>query len=277
MNSVLSQGGYMKLSLRIQVMVIGILVLVCGAAMAQVPRSMSYQGRLTNSAGEPVPDGSYSIFFRIYNAAEDGTMLWSSDRKTVEVEGGLFSVRLGPFQNNLFSSDSSRWLGIMILGDDEIYPRTQLQTVPYAFYAGAAAPSTPIMWSGGCSHHGQAAGNNRYCADVEDFNTAEGYLTVASSGTFTVETAGYYRVNAWSANLSDVSAYVRVLKNGSPIHETSQNTQGGWVTLTADITWYFDEGDTIYVEYYSNNGDYAFYSYDGNCCYSRLQITYVGP
>jgi len=267
----------MKPVLRFRVLLVSVLVLVCGTALAQVPRSMNYQGRLTDNSGDPVADGDYSIFFRIYDAAEDGSILWSSDRMTVGIADGLFSVRLGPFQTDLFSADSSRWLGIAIAGNDEIYPRTQLRTVPYAFYAKAAAPSSPIMWSGGCSSHGQSSGMVTYCTDVEDFNTATGYLTVTSGGTFTVETAGYYRINAWAANMGTTSAHVTILKNGAAIHETVQNTQGEWVTLTGDVTWYFDAGDTFRVDYYSNSGDYNYYSYDGNCCYSRLQVTYVGP
>ncbi|NIP41715.1 MAG: hypothetical protein GWO41_12635 [candidate division Zixibacteria bacterium] len=258
-------------------MLFSLLIFLWNDTAAQVPRTMNYQGRLTDNAGEPVEDGDYTIFFKIYDAAEDGSILWSSDRMIVGVEDGMFSVRLGPFQNTLFSSDSSRWLGITVLGDDEIYPRTQLVTVPYAFYAKESAPSTPIMWSGGCSSHGQLVGLLTYCTDVEDFNTASGYLNVTPGGTFTVETAGYYRINAWTANLSALAAHATVIKNGSPIYENSYNTQGDWVTLMADVTWYFESGDTFRVDYYSNSGDYNYYSYDGSCCYSRLQVTYVGP
>lgn len=267
----------MKSSWRFQMLLIGVLILSWSIADAQVPRSMNYQGRLTDTAGDPVADDDYSIFFKIYNTAEDGTILWSSDRLMVSVVDGLFSVRLGLFQNDLFSSDSSRWLGVTVAGDNEIYPRSQLQTVPYAFYAKEAAPSTPIMWSGGCSTHGQTHGILTYCTDVEDFNTATGYLTVTSGGTFTVLTAGYYRINAWAANESTTSAHVTIYKNGSKIFENSQNTQSEWVTLSADVTWFFGEGDTFHVGYYSNSGDYNYYSYDGICCYSRLQVSYVGP
>jgi len=260
-----------------RVLFVGVLLLICGAALAQVPRSMNYQGRLTDIAGVPVINGDYSIVFRIYGVADGGAAFWTSDRITVPVVDGLFSVRLGPFPGNMFSSDSSRWLGITVEGDAEISPRTQLRSVPYAFYAKEAELSRPIMWSGGCSSHGQSPGLVTYCTDVEDFNTAEGYLTVTSGGTFTVETAGYYRINAWTANLSTTAAHVTIFKNGSPIHENSYNTQDDWVTVTADVTWYFGEGDTFFVAYYSNSGDYNYYSYDGSCCYSRLQVTFVGP
>ncbi|MEW5924404.1 MAG: hypothetical protein AB1746_10485 [Candidatus Zixiibacteriota bacterium] len=259
-----------------QFLSVAIIILIFGLAMAQVPRTFNYQGRLTDNTGDPVADGDYSIFFAIYDAGEGGSILWTSDRLMVHVTDGLFSVRLGPFQDNLFSADSSRWLGIRVSGDDEISPRTQLVTAPYAFHAKSAELSGPIMWSGGCSTHGQTTGWNRYCTDNVDFNTTSGYLSVAASGVFTVETAGYYRINAWAANESDVAGLVRVMKNGGNIHENVQNTHAGWHTLSVDLTWYFAEGDTFEVDYYTD-GNYAYYNYDGSCCYSRLQVSYVGP
>ena len=254
-----------------------ILLIMGGFVYAEVPNYLNYQGYLTDDLGNPVADGDYSIYFKIYDAAEDGTILWSSDRMSVTVEDGLFAVPLGPFWYSLFSGEGERWLGITVGSDDEIYPRTKFMAVPYAVYANSAAPATPIMWSGGCSSHGQQVGLLTYCADVVDFNTAEGYLSVTSGGTFTVETAGFYRINAWSANLSSLAAHITILKNESPIMENSYNTQNDWTTLTADVTWYFMAGDTFKVQYYSNSGDYNYYSYNGDCCYSRLQVTYVGP
>ncbi|PKK83832.1 MAG: hypothetical protein CVT49_06765 [candidate division Zixibacteria bacterium HGW-Zixibacteria-1] len=266
----------MKKSFIPRLLLMAAIILISGLAVAQVPNSMNYQGRLTDGAGNPVADGDYSIFFKIYNAGEGGGILWTSDRMMVRIVDGLFSVRLGPFQDNLFSADSSRWLGITVSGDDEISPRTQLITAPYAFHAKSAELSSPIMWSGGCSSHGQSMGWNRYCTDVVDFNTASGYLSIATSGIFTVETAGFYRINAWAANESNTGGLVRIMKNGGNIHENVQNTQSEWHTLSVDLTWYFADGDTFEVDYYTD-GTYAYYSYDGNCCYSRLQVSYVGP
>lgn len=255
-----------------------LLILIWGGlASADVPEYLNYQGYLTDDQGAPVADGDYAIYFRIYDSAEDGTILWSSDRMSVTVEDGLFAVPLGPFWYGLFADGGERWLGITVGGDTEISPRTRFMAVPYAVYAHSAAPAVPIMWSGGCSSHGQTPGLLTYCTDVVDFNTAEDYLSVSSGGTFTVLQAGFYRINAWTANLSALGAHVTILKNGSPIMENSYNTQDEWTTISADITWYFGSGDTFVVQYYSNSGDYNYYSYDGNCCYSRLQVTYVGP
>ena len=51
---------------------------------------------------------------------------------------------------------------------------------------------TPIIWSGGSTTHGQASGWNIYRTDGVDFNTSEGYLSVAGNGTITVLIGGFY-------------------------------------------------------------------------------------
>ena len=206
---------------RVLVCAVGAIMLMGTIAFAEVPGTMNYQGRLTDLSGNPVTNGNYSIVFRMYAVADGGTAFWTSDRMTVSVVDGLFSVKLGPFAGNMFSSDSSRWLGITVEGDDEISPRTQLVSVPYAFHAKEAELSRPIMWSGGCASHGQTPGFTTYCTDVVDFNTTGGYLSVTDAGTFTVETAGFYRINAWTLNLSSTSASVGVYRNGTSIHESS--------------------------------------------------------
>jgi hypothetical protein len=110
--------------------------LLIQAASAEIPQAINYQGYLTDDLGDPVDDGDYSIVFKIYDSAEDGTLLWASVRTNVWVENGLFSCKLGPFQDNLFASDTSRWLAIRIGADpDDISPRSQLIAVSYAYHA----------------------------------------------------------------------------------------------------------------------------------------------
>ncbi len=62
---------------------------------------MNFQGRVTNSTGNPLAAGTYNMKFSIYSAASGGTLLWSEQRQNsastgVSVAtGGLFSVQLG--------------------------------------------------------------------------------------------------------------------------------------------------------------------------------------
>ncbi len=115
----------------------GLLVILCVIlSSAEVPQLINYQGRLTDNAGDPVPDGDYEITFRIYNAVVGGDELWTSNPQMVNVTGGLFDYKLGigePLPDDIFSGDTVRYLGITIGQGDEITPRTRLITVPYAY------------------------------------------------------------------------------------------------------------------------------------------------
>ena len=71
-----------------------ILVLLSSQLLGAVPTMINYQGRLTNSGGTPVPDGTYSVVFTIYDAASSGTSKWT-ETHSITTSSGLFSVRLG--------------------------------------------------------------------------------------------------------------------------------------------------------------------------------------
>ena len=65
------------------------------AAQSGAPLLLNYQGRLTDpGTGDPKPDGVYNITFNIYDAAADGTLIWT-EAQAVTVSGGLFNVLLG--------------------------------------------------------------------------------------------------------------------------------------------------------------------------------------
>ena len=49
-----------------------ILAVMPGAAYAQVPQLINYQGFLSDSSGDPVPDGDYDMQFAIYDDSEGG-------------------------------------------------------------------------------------------------------------------------------------------------------------------------------------------------------------
>jgi hypothetical protein len=95
---------------------------------------LQYQGRLTDpDTGEPVPDGSYSMTFRLYDTVSGGTALWT-ETKVVSVEGGVFSTVLGEssaLSQGLFDGQAL-WLGIAVRSDDEAKPRQPVLPVAYA-------------------------------------------------------------------------------------------------------------------------------------------------
>lgn len=69
-------------------------ILGTGAAHADVPRVLSYQGLLTDTLGNPLPDGPYNIILRLYDVQSGGSPLWVEPR-TVQLKRGIFSMLLG--------------------------------------------------------------------------------------------------------------------------------------------------------------------------------------
>ncbi|MCB2230565.1 hypothetical protein KQH82_07605 [bacterium] len=123
---------------------IGVSLLVL-TALAEAPNSFSFQGRLTDSGGDPVPDGSNTVLFIIWNSPTSTApvdILWNSGTVSVTTVGGLFSTVLGesPMPDlpvGLFN-DTTLWLGITVGAGPELAPRTRLRAVPYALSAGNA-------------------------------------------------------------------------------------------------------------------------------------------
>jgi hypothetical protein len=119
--------------------------------LAPAGETISYSGSLSNDAGQPVADGAYAFSFALYDAAQDGTLLWSEAQAGVAVKGGAFSVSLGsatplPQQARV----SIGWLEVGVRGPGEtdftaLAPRQLLNA------AALAAPSSPAAGAA-CPH-----------------------------------------------------------------------------------------------------------------------------
>jgi hypothetical protein len=102
--------------------------------LAQIPQTMSYQGMLTDSEGQMVNDGTYSMTFKLYDQATDGNMLWE-ESQNVGILNGIFDVTLGESNPLNLNFNQSYWLGITIAGEDELTPRIELTASPYSLNA----------------------------------------------------------------------------------------------------------------------------------------------
>jgi hypothetical protein len=103
-------------------------------ASADIPQKINYQGRLSDiSTGEP-QEGSHEMIFSIYDAAEDGTQLWT-ETLTVQVSSsGVFSAVLGGINPIEIAFDGPVWLQVEV-GGETLAPRREMVSVPYAFSA----------------------------------------------------------------------------------------------------------------------------------------------
>jgi hypothetical protein len=110
------------------------------ASSATSSSTISYQGRLADSSGNPLTD-KYNMEFRIYDVPSDGTPLWTemwTGANAVDVSDGLFNVMLGSIDNTLASSIQGHdelYLGITVGTDSEMVPRVQLGSVPFSMQA----------------------------------------------------------------------------------------------------------------------------------------------
>ncbi len=136
-------------------------------AQAGINQTISFQGRLLDKNGQPVPEGYYNIQFKIYQDGSgaaagnpDGTLKWTEayvnngSNGGVYVKNGYLSVDLGSktaFGSSIDWNQSTLWLSMNIAGssatcstfgtspcvaDGEMTPMKRLTASPYALNAG---------------------------------------------------------------------------------------------------------------------------------------------
>jgi hypothetical protein len=118
------------------------LVLATSApARAQAPRTISYQGILTDAAGTLVPDGNHALALTLYDAASGGVALFA-ETQTVPVVRGTFGAILGSATTGgipaTVAFDRAYFLGVSVDSAAELAPRVPLTAVPYALRAAVA-------------------------------------------------------------------------------------------------------------------------------------------
>ncbi len=134
---------------------LGVMLLIVSVVetRAQIPKQLSYQGVLTDTVGNPQPDGNYVMTFRLYDVENGGSALWS-EAKNVNVQGGFFSTYLGdttPFPDSI-SWTTGYWLGIQIDLFPELSPRVKLASSAYSLGGGgntAWQDTNGVLYYGG--------------------------------------------------------------------------------------------------------------------------------
>ncbi len=144
----LTRSGYRYLWLA-ALLLLGVAVSPRASAAGGPPPLMSFQTRVLDASGGPIPNGAQEVFFRIFEV-ESGTgdPVWA-EKQTVSVKDGYISVILGqggpvPGQPNegletIFTgvNDSERYIEIEI-NSTRISPRLRLLPSAYSFVSGVA-------------------------------------------------------------------------------------------------------------------------------------------
>ena len=146
--------------------------------------TINYQGKLQDTTGAAVVDGSYNVRFWLLPDTSTATTsaLWTEEltgSNQVSVQNGLFSVMLGS-TTPLSSVDFAQtlYLAVEIGGtgaptwDGEMLPRKPLGTVPAAFQAAEANNATTV---------GGVASTSLLRSDVAD--SMDAFLTLTSGAS----------------------------------------------------------------------------------------------
>lgn len=99
---------------------------------ADVPTLINYRGYIADKPGTQ----SLQIEFSLYEQDQGGTAIWS-EIQPVDLFDGNFAVLLGsvtPLNVGQFMA-ANRFLGVKVTGEQELQPRQQIVSVPYAFQA----------------------------------------------------------------------------------------------------------------------------------------------
>jgi len=105
-------------------------------ANAAVPHLINYQGRLTDSSGNPL-NGSYNLTFRIYDVETAGNLLWEEVQSGVLIQKGIFSALLGSVTALNLPFDIPYFLEIKV-GSEVMSPRQRITSAGYAIKAETA-------------------------------------------------------------------------------------------------------------------------------------------
>lgn len=121
-------------------------LLFVSPAFAQTT-AFTYQGRFTDANAAQPTNGTYSMTFRLYDAASGGEQIGSPVSASVTVINGIFSAPLD-FGAAAFNTAGARYLEIQV-GSTILAPLQQITSTPFAQRAISAASADSL--SGNCS------------------------------------------------------------------------------------------------------------------------------
>ncbi len=98
--------------------------------ITSVPRTMTYQGILNDSNGDPVRNTTLNVTFRIFDAYTGGNQLWT---EVVQIETDQRANFTATLSDLNLPFDEDYYLELQIEGDPQpLEPRQKLHMVPYS-------------------------------------------------------------------------------------------------------------------------------------------------
>ncbi len=196
-----------------------------GTEAISIPQMLSYQGKLTDTTGIPVPNGNYSVAFRLYTAPSGGSPFWN-ETQSVTTKDGLFSVLLGAVTPiGLMPDAGTAYLAMAIDGGAELTPRLRLASAAYSYLSGRAADADLVQ--GKDTSAFAASGHNHDATYVNEDQTNS--VTGAMLVNGTVQTADVADTAVTMVKIAQAGATTgQVVKwTGSAWAPGPDNTGGG--------------------------------------------------
>lgn len=247
------------------------MVLGFGSLMAEVPRLINYQGKLTTPSGALV-DATISMQFSIYADSTTSFALWSETQDSVKVEKGIFNVLLGsinPIPDSVFDGDI-RYLGIKVGTDPEMSPRKAIVSVGYALKSKMADTA---------SYSINAEFSNK--ADTASFSIKAGFVDSADNadkldGYHAGNSSGEVSINNGNLNIDLVADQVDGIHASvtpEPNHLLPLNGEGGFPPEVIPAVSNADMVDSIHASRSPTPGH--IYPLDGSAKFTN-SVLYTG-
>lgn len=152
-----------------------VLLLSSATVYAQIPRTISYQGVLSDASGNLIPNGNHQLTLKLYTIATGSTAIYT-EVQTVPVVKGVFNAIIGSVTAIpvTVAFDRAYFLGVSVDGGTELSPRTALVSAPYALRASYADVAGSVVGGGG--------GN----AGVSSLNALLGDVVLVGGGSTTI-------------------------------------------------------------------------------------------
>lgn len=213
---------------------------------------ISYQGRLTDTNGNPLGGSGtkYCFRFSIYDAGSGGTLLWpmtsGAMSTSTTVTNGVFNVDVGSATGDtptlgsyLFSGNDTEYLNVEVNNTpttcggtwETLSPRQRLDAVPYARTAFELYGGNARIGTGG----GVTSGNQKYLSlDVTSSNEAAG----AACPTNAVNGSLWYnsvtsRVLICNNNIIGVIAATSSIPQGAQAQGAASAVTNGIINFSA--------------------------------------------
>ena len=209
---------------------LAVLFSVSAFAVTSVPTRMNFQGKITDGSGAILPNGTYNMRFRLFDAPRGGTQQWSESRlvsatQGVTVTNGVFSVQLGEITS----------LPASVFNQTNLYFEVELPT------PATATTSSPAWTEGAMSPRNKLA-TSAYAYNAEALDGLD-------SAQFARTDANNSLTGTQTVNNSSTAAFD--IQNGSAVSVFKVNTSASQVTIgTSDTT-----GTVLVLDTKTNAGD----------------------